>query len=357
MTLIIAEAGVNHNGSEELAFQLVDAASDAGADIVKFQTFDTASLVTHAVELAQYQNKNSRIDESQFSMLSKLQLPHETYRKLEKRCKQMNIGFLSTAFDSSSLEFLVREFDCDRLKIASGEITNSPLLLEHARTGLDLLVSTGMATLAEIEHALGVIAFGYLSAANERPTLGAFKSAFFSEQGKKVIAEKVTLLHCTSEYPAPIDEINLSALDTLKAAFKTNVGYSDHSDGVILPVAAVARGAVVIEKHFTLDKFLEGPDHRASLDPGELKEMVQAIRNIELAIGDGVKGPQPSEMKNLNLVRKSIVAERNISQGDMLSLDDISVKRAGKGMSPDAYWELAGKTASKSYKIGDLIDE
>lgn len=357
MTLIIAEAGVNHNGSENLALQLIDAAHDAGADVVKFQTFKTADLVTQNAKQAEYQLHNSKIDESQFSMLSRLELSKETHQNLSKRCEQLGIEFLSTAFDSASLEFLMSEFNLSRLKIPSGEITNSPLVLEHAYTGCDLILSTGMATLAEIEHALGVIAFGFISAGDVLPSLKSFEAALFSERGKSFIKEKVTLLHCTTEYPAPLEDINLSAIDSMKAAFKTQVGYSDHSEGIIVPIAAVARGAVVIEKHFTLDKSMDGPDHQASLNPAELKLMVQAIRDVEQTIGDGIKGPRPSEIKNMTAARKSIVAVRDIMQGNLMCSADLGVKRPGGGMNPSAYWELPGKPASKNYKEGDVIDE
>ena len=357
MTLIIAEAGVNHNGSEDLALQLIEAAFDAGADVVKFQTFKTSELVTKDAKKAEYQLRNSKIDESQFSMLSRLELSKETHHKLAQRSEELGIDFLSTAFDSASLKFLMSEFKLRRLKIPSGDITNAPLILEHALTGCDLILSTGMATLAEIERALGVIAFGFIGADNIFPSPEAFESAFFSERGKDLIKEKVTLLHCTTEYPAPLEDINLSAIDTLKMAFKTQIGYSDHSEGIIVPVAAVARGAVVIEKHFTLDKTMDGPDHKASLDPVELKLMVQAIRDVELIIGDGIKGPRPSELKNKVSARKCIIAARDIREGQTICPEDLAIKRPGIGMSPYSYWGLQEKRASKSYNAGDAINE
>jgi N-acetylneuraminate synthase len=254
MTLIIAEAGVNHNGDEKLAFELVDAAWKAGADIVKFQTFKAKNLVTAEAVQADYQVANTQKKESQLEMLSRLELSWDAHHKLIDYCKKLGIEFLSTAFDSESLNFLVNELGISRLKLPSGELTNAPLVLEHARTGCDIIVSTGMATLAEIESALGVIAFGYTAEKNALPGVEAFQHAYASVEGQKALKEKVTILHCTTEYPAPLNEINLRVMDTLKQAFDLPAGYSDHSEGITIPVAAVARGAVVIEKHLTLDK-------------------------------------------------------------------------------------------------------
>lgn len=357
MTLIIAEAGVNHNGDEQLAFKLVDAAYAAGADIVKFQTFKAKNLVTAQALQADYQVTNTGKQESQLAMLSRLELSYDVHHQLVAYCNKLGIEFLSTAFDGESLDFLVNDLGLTRLKIPSGEITNAPLVLQHARTGCDLIVSTGMATLADIEAVLGVIAFGYTAAADARPSVEAFQAAYFSVEGQAALKQKVTVLHCTTEYPAPLADINLRAMDTIAAAFGLAIGYSDHSEGIWVPVAAVARGAGLIEKHFTLDKNMEGPDHKASLDPFELKAMVQAIRAIELTLGDGIKGPRPSEIKNKAAARKSIVAARDISAGHMLTADDLAVKRPGTGDSPYKYWAIQDKVASRSYKAGDLILE
>lgn len=357
MTLIIAEAGVNHNGKEELAFELVDRAYEAGADIVKFQTFKAKNLVTSAAKQADYQVVNTGKQESQLEMLSRLELSYEAHHKLVAHCAKLGIEFLSTAFDSESLDFLVNDLKLSRLKIPSGEITNAPLVLQHARTGCDLIVSTGMATLADIESVLGVIAFGYTAAADAKPSVEAFQAAYFSDAGKTALKNKVTVLHCTTEYPAPLIDINLRAMDTLAAAFGLPVGYSDHSEGIVVPIAAVARGAVLIEKHFTLDKEMEGPDHKASLDPSELKAMVHAIRSVELTLGDGVKGPRPSEIKNKAAARKSLVAARDIAKGQVITADDLAVKRPGNGLSPYTYWQIQEKAASRAYKAGDLIVE
>ncbi|ATF91957.1 N-acetylneuraminate synthase [Cedecea neteri] len=357
MTLIIAEAGVNHNGSEELAFKLVDAAYKAGADIVKFQTFKAKNLVTKSAAQAEYQIANTKKQESQFEMLSRLELSWDAHHALVKYCNEIGIEFLSTAFDSESLDFLVNELGIKRLKIPSGELTNAPLVLEHARTGCDIIVSTGMATLSEIEAALGVIAFGYIGEKESIPSIESFKAAYASESGQKALKEKVTILHCTTEYPAPLEEINLRVMDTLNAAFDLPSGYSDHSEGITIPIAAVARGAVIIEKHFTLDKEMEGPDHKASLDPEELRLMIKSIREIEKALGHKIKTPTVSELKNKQVARKSLVAATNIIAGEYFSADNIAIKRPGTGMSPYSYWEMLGRESSRDYKQGDIIFE
>lgn len=354
--LIIAEAGVNHNGDEKLAFKLVDIAYQSGADIVKFQTFKAKKLVTHNAEQCEYQIKNTGKKESQLDMLTRLELSYEFHHDLVKYCNDLGIEFLSTAFDDESLNFLVNDLGLNKLKIPSGELTNAPLVLQHAQTGADLIVSTGMATLAEIESALGVIAFGYLAQKNIEPSVEAFQAAYFSTEGQSLLKEKVTVLHCTTEYPAPMIDINLKAMDTLASAFNLTVGYSDHSAGIEIPIAAVARGAKIIEKHFTLDKNMEGPDHKASLEPHELKAMVSAIRNVEIAIGDGVKGPRPSEIKNKDVARKSLIATKPIVKGELFSADNLQVKRPGNGLSPYSYWGLIGKEAKESYQEGDLIN-
>tara|TARA_R110000796_G_scaffold197152_6_gene313576 strand:- start:2147 stop:3217 length:1071 start_codon:yes stop_codon:yes gene_type:complete len=356
MTLIIAEAGVNHNGSDDLAFSLVDAAHQAGANIVKFQTFKAKNLVTEDAQQAEYQVTNSGQKESQYSMLKRLELSYETHHKLVKYCNDLGIEFLSTAFDSESLSFLVDDLGITRLKLPSGEITNAPLVLEHARTGCDLIVSTGMATLSEIEQVLSVIAFGYINPEGN-PTEEALQTAYFSEQGKQLLKDKVTLLHCTTEYPAPFNDINLNAMDTMKDAFKLEVGYSDHSAGIVVPIAAVAKGAVLIEKHFTVDKGLPGPDHKASLDPIELKEMVDGIRIVEKTLGDGIKGPRPSEVKNKAVARKSLVAAKAIAAGELFTTKNLEIKRPGNGINPIKYWHYLNKPSNKSYQLGDLIDE
>lgn len=355
MVKIIAEAGVNHNGSKELAFQLVDAAHAAGVDIVKFQTFKAKNLVTKTAQQADYQIQNTGVTESQFDMLSRLELDYDTHKSLVAYCKALGIEFLSTAFDKESLDFLVNDLKLTTLKIPSGELTNAPFVLEHARTGCDLIVSTGMANLAEIEAALAVIAFGLVAENGQPPSQQAFEEAYNSDVGQKALKQKVTILHCTTEYPAPINEINLNAMSTLRNAFHLTTGYSDHSAGITIPIAATALGAQLIEKHFTLDKSMPGPDHKASLEPEELTDMVQAIRDVEMALGNGIKGPQPSEIKNKSVARKSLVAAQPIKAGDTYTEKNLTIKRPGNGISPNLYWSLLGKAANRNYLEGDLI--
>lgn len=355
MIKIIAEAGVNHNGNEKLAFELIDAAHQAGADVVKFQTFKAKNLVTETAEQASYQIENTGKKESQFAMLSRLELSYDVHHQLVKHCNKLGIEFLSTAFDSESLDFLVNDLGLKTLKIPSGEITNAPLVLEHARTGCDVIVSTGMATLSEIEAVLGVIAFGYTVTESTTPSIESFQTAYFSDEGQKALQDKVTLLHCTTEYPAPLSDINLKAMGTMSSAFHLPVGYSDHSAGINVSIAAVARDAILIEKHFTLDKTMEGPDHKASLDPIELTNMVKGIREVELALGNGLKGPRPSEIKNKPVARKSLVAAKDIVEGELFNFSNITVKRPGYGHSPYQYWEVQGKPSARNYKAGEVI--
>ena len=356
-TYIIAEAGVNHNGNSDLAFKLVDAAAKAGADAVKFQTFKANHLVTKKAKQADYQSLNSKHVESQWDMLSKLELPYEDHFKLLEYCQTLGIEFLSTAFDSDSLQFLVEKLGLKTLKIPSGEITNAPFVLEHARTGCDLIVSSGLTNLAELESVLGVIAFGLTASKTCQPSETSFAEAYSSDEGQRALKDKVTLLHCTTEYPAPFTDINLRAIATLASSFKLPVGFSDHSNGIFMPLASVALGALVVEKHFTLDKAMDGPDHKASLNPAELKEMVDGIRQVELALGDGIKRPTLSELKNKSVIRKSLVTLQKVKAGEKFNSKNLGIKRPGDGISPYRYWDLLGKVASKYYSSGDLIDE
>ncbi len=350
---VIAEAGVNHNGDPDMALQLVDAAVSAGADAIKFQTFRAENLVTRSVEKADYQKQNSKAQESQFAMLKRLELSWDTHHKLAGYCRKRGIELLSTAFDAESLAFLVDEIGLKRLKIPSGEITNGPLLLLHAQTGRDLIVSTGMATLGEIEEALSVIAYGLVGGTN--PSREKFREAYCSKAGKEALKEKVTLLHCTTEYPAPFCDINLKAMSTMHISFGLDTGYSDHSLGTTVPIAAAAAGAVLIEKHFTLDRGLPGPDHQSSLEPDEFRAMVEAIRIVEQAMGDGLKAPALSEIRNRDIVRKSLVAARDIVKGEVFSEKNIAVKRAGGGASPMLYWDLVGTESDRSYQAEEII--
>lgn len=353
-TYIIAEAGVNHNGSLEKALELVDVAVDAGANAVKFQTFSADLLVTKSGEKAEYQKRTTQKTETQYEMIKKLELDHQAHRTIMEYCRQKNIDFLSTPFDVNSTDFLSNELNVSRLKISSGDITNGPLLLHSARTQLPIILSTGMSTLGEVEAALGILAFGYIDS-HSMPSSEGFKAAFISKEGQRILKEKVVLLHCTTEYPAPFTEINLKVIKTMQAAFALDVGYSDHTNGIAIPTAAVALGASVIEKHFTLDKTLPGPDHKASLEPEELKLMIKAIREVEVALGTGIKMPTTSEKKNITIARKSIVASKAIAKGDILTENNITVKRPGNGVSPMCYWEYLGKRADRDYVEDELI--
>ncbi len=351
---IIAEAGVNHNGSLETALQLVDVAVAAGADAVKFQTFKAEKLVTQAAAKAEYQMQSTDVIESQLEMLRKLELKQAFHIQLRDYCRLKGIEFLSTAFDFDSLAFLVDEVGIDKLKVPSGEITNGPFLLAHAQTGKSIVLSTGMATLGEVEIALGVLAFGYLGW--NQPGLARFQQAYASEQGQAVLKQKLTLLHCTSEYPTPLEHVHLRAMHTLEQAFGLSVGYSDHTEGLVVPIAAVARGAVLIEKHFTLDRRLKGPDHQVSLEPDEFQQMVSAIRSVEQALGLASKMPQPVELKNREVARKSLVAATEIAAGEIFSVENLACKRPGTGLSPMEYWRLLGQPSPENHKIDDLIE-
>ncbi len=317
-TIIIAEAGVNHNGDINLAKKLIDAAAAAGADYVKFQTFKAEKIVSKQAQKAAYQEATTGKEESQYDMIKKLELDVEAHQILQNYCIQKQIKFLSTAFDLESVD-LLKPFDLDFFKIPSGEITNLPLLKKIAAQGKPVILSTGMATLGEIEDCLQLL----LDCAVSR--------------------EDITILHCNTEYPTPMQDVNLSAMNTIAAAFGVKVGYSDHTLGIEIPIAAVARGAVCIEKHFTLDKNMEGPDHRASLEPKELKAMVTAIRNIEKALGDGIKKPSASEAKNKIIARKSLHLATALPKGHQIKEDDLIALRPGDGISPMTIRTILGK--------------
>lgn len=359
--VIIAEAGVNHNGNEQLAYSLIDAAVEAGVDIVKFQTFKAKNLVTSSAEKALYQQQNDGMADTQYQMLKRLELSFDAHRRIKKYCNEKGIKYLSTAFDLDSLDFLVNDLKLEQLKLSSGDLTNAPFLLAHALTGKSLIVSTGMATMAEVLSALQVIAFGLMQSKGElldyAPNETSFKLAYKLPLAKKLLAECVTLLHCTTDYPTPMTDINLLAMTELATEFKLNIGYSDHSAGIHVPIAATALAASIIEKHFTLDKTMEGPDHKASLNPNELKEMVSAIRNIECAMGDGVKKPTLTELGNRTAARKSLVAASDIEKGEPLTDTNVAIKRPGDGMSPNRYWDIVGTVASCTYKEGELLNE
>jgi len=356
-TFIIAEAGVNHNGSLERALALIDAAAEAGADAVKFQTFKSEAVISRFAAKAKYQAKLTGGEESQLEMVKKLELDESAHRKLVVHCASREIQFLSTPFDLTSLDFLAYELDVPSIKIPSGEITNGPLLLRAARSGKPIILSTGMSTLGEIETSLGVLAFGYTSINDLPLSIQDYERVYGSSKGQIALRNKVTLLHCTTEYPAPFSDINLRAMDTLRHAFRLPVGYSDHTEGISVPIAAVAMGAVIIEKHFTLDRNLPGPDHRASIEPDELKRMIQSIREVESALGSSMKFPARSEINNKIVVRKSLVAATDIRKGDLFTDFNLAVKRPGTGLSPMRLWDMIGKRATKDFVQDEVITD
>jgi N,N'-diacetyllegionaminate synthase len=330
-TLIIAEAGVNHNGDINLAKRLIDAAAEAGADLVKFQTFNADRLVTRTAKKADYQNQTTDNKESQHEMLRRLELSPEMHHELIAHCASRNIGFFSTGFDIESVDLLV-SLGQNHFKIPSGEITNLPYLRHIGRLGKAVIFSTGMATMGEIEA-----------------TIGALEQAGTSRSN-------ITVLHCTTEYPTPMAEVNLRAMQSIHTVFGVAAGYSDHTSGIEVAIAAVAMGATVIEKHFTLDRNLPGPDHKASLEPAELKAMVKAIRNIELALGDGIKRLTPSEARNKPVVRKSLVASQTIKAGEAFNVQNITAKRPGTGISPMRWDEVMGRIAPRDFMEDELIE-
>lgn len=330
-TYIIAEAGVNHNGHLDLAIQLCDAAKAASANAVKFQTFKTEKVLTRSVSLAEYQEKNIGTGKTQFEMVKALELAYNDFRLLKKHCHKIGIDFLSTPDEEDSLEFLVEELEMEVIKIGSGEVTNIPFLRAIGRKQKPVILSTGMATLGEVDRAIDEL-------------LGAG-------------ASELTVLHCTTNYPCPMGEVNLRAMHALSEAFGLPYGYSDHTKGIEISLAAVALGASVIEKHFTLDRSMIGPDHAASLEPSELKDMVSSIRNIEMALGDGRKRPNKSELAIRNVVRRSIVASRSIAAGEHYSPENVTVKRAGGNGIPAELWDQAiGYRAPRAYEVDETVD-
>jgi N,N'-diacetyllegionaminate synthase len=330
---IIAEAGVNHNGDLELAKKLIDAASDAGADAVKFQTFKAEKLVSKDAKKAAYQQENMQVkSDSQYEMLKKLELDTQTHKELIAYCNTKNIMFLSTPFDLESIE-LLNDLQLPIFKIPSGEITNLPYLRAIAKLNKKVVLSTGMSSMQEVREAFEVL----LNNGTEK--------------------ENITILHANTMYPTPMEDVNLHAMQSIQKELDIAVGYSDHTLGIEVPIAAVAMGASIIEKHFTLSRSMEGPDHKASLEPDELKAMVISIRNIEKSLGSYEKKPSPSEMPNMALARKSIVAARKIAKGEVLSEENLTVKRPGEGISPMRWDKIIGKVATKSYDIDEMIEE
>lgn len=328
-TLIIAEAGVNHNGSLDIAKELASKAKECGADIVKFQTAKLESLVSGSAKMAEYQKQNVGKEMTQQEMLKKLLLSYDDFIELSAYCRKIGIKFLSTPFDLESIDFL-NGLGCDIWKIPSGEITNLPYLEKIAETQKDIILSTGMCEMCEISEALQIL----------------------QRDGKR----NITILHCTTQYPTPYEDVNLKAMKTLRDTFGYAVGYSDHTKGITIPIAAVAMGATVIEKHFTLDRTMEGPDHKASLEPDELKQMVEAIRNIEVALGSGEKKPAVSEISNRAVARKSIIAAKDIKKGELFTVDNLTTKRPGTGINPMRWYDVLGTVAKRDFKEDELIE-
>jgi N-acetylneuraminate synthase len=354
---IIAEAGVNHDGDLATAKKLVDVAAMAGADAVKFQSFKANQLVRRGAPKAAYQTRTTDAGESQLDMLQRLELSEAQHAALIDHARTQGIEFLSSPFDVSSLDLLTKRFGLTTIKIPSGEITNAPFLLAVARAARRVILSTGMSTLEEIAAALGVLAFGFTARDKIPAGDAAFSRALASSDGARSLRERVTLLHCTSEYPAPFEDVNLLAMDTMAARFGLAVGYSDHTPGIHVSLAAVARGARVIEKHFTLDRAMPGPDHAASIEPRALADLVRQIRHIEAALGDGVKRPTDLECKNRDVARKSLVATRSIRVGEVFTAENVATKRPGTGISPFAFWRILGQPARRDYEADDPIDD
>jgi len=354
MTEIIAEIGVNHNGSLEMAKRLIDKAVECKVDTVKFQIGDPANFISPIASKAHYQKQNTGIEETQLDMVKKLVLKPESYRELNSYCKHKGVSFLATPFDKDSVNFLSKDLSLNTLKIASGEITNYELLYECAQTNKNLIISTGMSTLSEIRSALNFLMFCYLFP-DDLPSTKNISKSNISNDYSKVLGNKVTLLHCTTEYPAPFESINLNAMTTLQETFGLSVGFSDHSLGIEAALAAIPIGAKIIEKHFTLDKNLPGPDHTASLTPDELEKLVIEIRKFEKILGSTEKKPHSIELENIEIVRRSIFANGNIKKGDFLTNENIICKRPSTGICSSKYWDLIGTKAVRNFVDNEQI--
>lgn len=354
---IIAEIGVNHNGSVDLAKELILSAAKCGADAVKFQTFKSEELVTKSANKARYQRENDDSTSTQYEMLKKLELTDEDFFELDKYCSDCNIDFMTTCFDLGSLRAITSSLEPKFLKIGSGEITNIPFLIEHAKTGRDIILSTGMSTLGEIEDALAALAFGYKPGnTNKIKNFSDIKFNLYNSKSFDLLKEKVKLLHCVTDYPAAPSDLNLKAISILINSFGLEVGYSDHSIGIEASCAAVALGASCLEKHITLDKNLEGPDHKASATPDEFKQLVNAIRNLELALDKKVKAPSEKEKENIPIARKYIVADKPIKKGEKISAEMLAIKRSSFGRSPKDWWSIIDSYAQRDYESGENID-
>jgi N-acetylneuraminate synthase len=339
---IIAEAGVNHNGSVDTAKELIHAAAKCGVDAVKFQTFQATSLIARTAPKAAYQVASGPENEGQLEMVRALELPRTAWKELVAHCNAEGVRFLSTPFDAASLRLLVDDLQMPIVKIGSGEISNAPFLLDVARTQLPVILSTGMSTLGDVEEALGIFAWAWTGESGA-PGRDSFMRARYTDEGQRSLRAGLTLLQCVTEYPTPFDAVNLRGMDTLRQAFGLPVGFSDHTLGWAVPLAAVARGATVIEKHFTLSQSMEGPDHRASLEPDQMRAMVEAIRQVEACLGSPVKGPSRVEWGNRGVARRGLVAARDLPAGHVIAPADITSKRPANGLAPMDYWDVVGR--------------
>lgn len=355
-TYIIAEAGVNHNGSLATAFELIDAACQAGANAIKFQTFSAERLVTKATQMAPYQQKNIGATTSQFEMLKSLELQLEDFAQLNEYCKKQNIDFMSTAFDQQSLDDLLTISTPPYLKISSGDLIDAPLILHAAQKEIPLIISSGMATSVEIENALSVIAYAGQKSA-EPPSFQAFQQAWKNKELRQVVRDNVILMQCTTSYPAPLASVNLRAMTAFARKFGIKVGFSDHTNGIDAALAACALGACAIEKHITLSKTMTGPDHIASTEPGEFRDMVERIRNIELTLGSDKKEPLGIENENRTVARKSLIAAHPIKKGEIISQEDVQILRPGNGTPAIYYWDVVGSIAQHDYSPGQTLQE
>ncbi len=354
-TVVIAEAGVNHNGNLELALELVEASAMAGADFVKFQTFTAERLATRAAPKTGYQSRATPESQSHFEMLRELELTDEAHFILKSRAQELGLGFLSTPFDLRSLDFLAKDLGLPTIKVGSGDLATLPLLVNLGRLKRDMILSTGMSTMREVIEGLGAYVFGLLSGHGDHPDVDRFAELAMSQQGLELLRAHVRLLHCTSEYPAPDEHMNLAAMETLRTATGLRVGLSDHSLGIAVPIAAVALGACIIEKHITLDTALSGPDHSASLDPPAFAEMVRGIRSVEAALGHGRKEPYPEELANREAAGKSLFARRSVVAGEVFAEEDIDLLRPGHGAPPRDYWLWLGSVAERDFQSGDAL--
>lgn len=358
---VIAEAGVNHNGSLDLALRLVDVAAESGADAVKFQTFSAARLAGRDAGLAEYQKRTTEGSTSQYEMLRALELDHAEFSRIRQHCDDAGIMFLSTGFDLDELEFLIRELRIPMVKIASGDLTFAPMLVAAGASGLPTILSTGMANLDEVGHALRFIAAGHRIAdglldPDERITEAVLTQAWDERDERRDFSADVTVLHCTSEYPAPLEQLNLRAMTTIAQTFGTQVGYSDHSLGSLASTVAVTLGAIMIEKHFTLDPALPGPDHAASLDPAGLRDFVSQLRSVGVALGSSKKVAQPVELGTRAVVRRSLVASRAIRAGEIVTAADLECRRPAAGRSAFEFWDVVGAPALRDYAVGEYVD-